>query len=171
MEIPGTEFLTLDWIIRSIRLTTVCTNTLKPIQRWPVKHAPLTDTHLVVQGGPIHSSLHVYACAHLEVKLLDVWVSGGLDKEGRWKDTRYNTFNCSLNDDNLITWLQPGYSFDGPLSNCKLDSSHSLLCLPSQPKHSSYVHVSPTAIWPLTWWPPTWVTTQQSPTHFGHLMS
>ena len=23
MEIPGTEFLTLDWIIRSIRLTTV----------------------------------------------------------------------------------------------------------------------------------------------------
>ena len=111
-------------------------------------------------------------CMHVHiwrVKLLDV--SGGLDKEGRWKDTRYNTFNCSLNDDNIITWLQPGYSFDGPLSNCELDSSHSLLCLPSQPKHSSYVHVSPTAIWPLTWWPPTWMTTQQSPTHFGHLMS
>ena len=26
MEIPGTEFLTLDWIIRSIRLTTVCSS-------------------------------------------------------------------------------------------------------------------------------------------------
>ena len=26
MEIPGTEFLALDWIIRSIRLTTVAQN-------------------------------------------------------------------------------------------------------------------------------------------------
>ena len=35
METPGTEFLTLDWIIRNIQLTTVCVSSIAHVVSCP----------------------------------------------------------------------------------------------------------------------------------------